>query len=1287
MFERTNLGGVRGGTLGFLLAASALGAGLAPPTSAEAASFAFSRNNAASSDANGTSLGVQLTGVSAGDLIAVYVKYEGAATTVTIGDGVDLFTADPVVNASNADLHGQFFYALVSKASGTVTCTATWAASKPYRKIFVYEYSHSGTVAVFDVSNRATATSGTLNSGAVTTTGADEVVFGSYGEYSGNNTSNEQIAGVAADQVRRQAFAAVWSKTFTSPVTGAATATGNSSTWISNLIAFKSTGPADTVHPTIDITAPTPGSTLAGTVAVTANASDNVAVAGVQFKLDGANLGAEDTSAPYSVNWDTTTATNAAHNLTAVARDSSNNTTTATGVPVTVFNTAPFNFVLSNGGNKSVARSASVTNTITATLSAGATAPVAFTASGLPSGASATFSPTSCSLPCSTTMTVTTGAATPLATSTLTVTGTAGTLTRTTTFALTVVSGQDATPPTVSVSAPANGALLAGTTTVSAAASDNVGVAGVQFLLDGANLGAEDTTSPYSVSWNTTTATGGPHVLSARARDAAGNNTFSANVSVNVDNQAPTGSIVIDGGATATNSTAATLTLSASDTQNAVTQMRFSNTGSSFSTAEAFAVTKAWTLATGAGTKTVYVQFKDAAGNWSVSFMGTIVLDTTAPTISGVSSSNITNNSANINWTTSEGATSQVEYGLTTSYGTLTAVNATLVTAHTLPLSGLAPSTSYKYRVRSKDAAGNETVGSNNSFTTLAGADTVPPVLSNGGPTGTKLFGTTQATLTVITNESATCRFEVTPGVAYASMANVFATTGGTTHSSPISGLLNGFSYRYYLRCADAFGNANGSDYLVSFSVAGSVTIGITPSTSVLFVGGRQTFACSVGAVDNSCAWSLQEGDAGGSLSPSGAAAVVYTAPGQTGTYHVIATSNADSTRSAVATITVADGSTGAAPMPLISRFPEVHAFASNDPTGTLGDFGANRARDDVYYGWGSYWRDINLGYPAWVAYDLSGVPVEQRAQVLVAWYNDGTYGYGGVVGRVDGTYNEPGAYVIEGNRATGSSTGAPSSGWTTLVSVPGNTVHSRSHLLDLTGYNWIRFYTSAGNPSNQTQNTDVEIKLEVFDAHQGNTDSWAFLGDSITAGAMTHNKSTTPNFAQAINAVVPGNFPMDENAGNGFDGALQGMTRLNVLLANSQARYIAIAYGMNDAGSAMATDYSFYNAYKAMVDVVLAAGRIPVIPTISWTALQPWQDNVGDPVTGSPLTLNRQLAKLKDDYRAQGKVIIDGPDLWTFFKNNPTLITSGNFHPTDAGYVEFQTQWALAAIANVYQK
>src|SRR5205807_8921718 len=105
------------------------------------------------------------------------------------------------------------------------------------------------------------------------------------------------------------------------------------------------------------------------------------------------------------------------------------------------------------------------------------------------------------------------------------------------------VAPADTTPPTVSMTAPAAGATVAGTVTVSASATDNVGVVGVQFKLDGANLGAEVTVAPYSVSWNTTTATAGAHTLTAVARDAAGNATTSPAVSVTNDTTPPTVSL------------------------------------------------------------------------------------------------------------------------------------------------------------------------------------------------------------------------------------------------------------------------------------------------------------------------------------------------------------------------------------------------------------------------------------------------------------------------------------------------------------------------------------------------------------------------------------------------------------------------------------------------------------------------------------------------------------------------------------------------------------------------
>jgi PKD repeat protein/glucose/arabinose dehydrogenase len=99
--------------------------------------------------------------------------------------------------------------------------------------------------------------------------------------------------------------------------------------------------PVDNTPPTVAVTAPAGGSTVGGTVNVTANASDNVGVSGVRFRVDGENLGGEDTAAPYSVPWDTATAANGSHQLTAVARDAAGNTQTSSTVTVTVQNGTP----------------------------------------------------------------------------------------------------------------------------------------------------------------------------------------------------------------------------------------------------------------------------------------------------------------------------------------------------------------------------------------------------------------------------------------------------------------------------------------------------------------------------------------------------------------------------------------------------------------------------------------------------------------------------------------------------------------------------------------------------------------------------------------------------------------------------------------------------------------------------------------------------------------------------------------------------------------------------------
>jgi hypothetical protein len=96
-------------------------------------------------------------------------------------------------------------------------------------------------------------------------------------------------------------------------------------------------------------------------------------------------------------------------------------------------------------------------------------------------------------------------------------------------------SGGDTTPPTVSITAPAAGATVSGTVSVAVSASDNVGVARVDVLVDGTVAGS-DTTAPFAVAVDTTRLASGSHALTARAFDAAGNAATSVAVTVAVAN-------------------------------------------------------------------------------------------------------------------------------------------------------------------------------------------------------------------------------------------------------------------------------------------------------------------------------------------------------------------------------------------------------------------------------------------------------------------------------------------------------------------------------------------------------------------------------------------------------------------------------------------------------------------------------------------------------------------------------------------------------------------------------
>ena len=108
---------------------------------------------------------------------------------------------------------------------------------------------------------------------------------------------------------------------------------------------------------------------------------------------------------------------------------------------------------------------------------------------------------------------------------------------------MTFATAPSNTPPTISITAPAANATISGTVTVTAAATSSVGIASVQFRVDGTNTGSAITAAPYSYSLNTTTLSNGSHVLTAVATDTSGNSATSASVPVTVNNASSAPSI------------------------------------------------------------------------------------------------------------------------------------------------------------------------------------------------------------------------------------------------------------------------------------------------------------------------------------------------------------------------------------------------------------------------------------------------------------------------------------------------------------------------------------------------------------------------------------------------------------------------------------------------------------------------------------------------------------------------------------------------------------------------
>ncbi|MBX4191715.1 MAG: hypothetical protein KW804_02875, partial [Candidatus Doudnabacteria bacterium] len=214
-----------------------------------AGSWTFVNDGTNGNSASGASLTASVTGVHAGDLVVVAVKWEATDTTITVcDDGVTcaaghVFTETSAGHAADGNGgFGSIFYLLSSTSSGNVTYTVTWSAARTFRDVGVMVYTPPAAASLDGTPAKNNGSSAAFASGSITTTGTTGLAFGYFGDV-GQTLTSPQINGSAADRSKTFGLtpnSLLWSKAYAAGFTGQATGTVTpSGLWFGGVIAFK----------------------------------------------------------------------------------------------------------------------------------------------------------------------------------------------------------------------------------------------------------------------------------------------------------------------------------------------------------------------------------------------------------------------------------------------------------------------------------------------------------------------------------------------------------------------------------------------------------------------------------------------------------------------------------------------------------------------------------------------------------------------------------------------------------------------------------------------------------------------------------------------------------------------------------------------------------------------------------------------------------------------------------------------------------------------------------------
>ena len=336
---------------------------------------------------------------------------------------------------------------------------------------------------------------------------------------------------------------------------------------------------------------------------------------------------------------------------------------------------------------------------------------------------------------------------------------------------------------------------------------------------------------------------------------------------------------------------------------------------------------------------------------------------------------------------------------------------------------------------------------------------------------------------------------------------------------------------------------------------------------------------------------------------------------------------------------------------PVISR--NVPAYAGTNPAT------ASAGNDDYYY---SFWN--GAAPDDYLAYDLSGVPEKDRQVIDAVWYNTSSYD---TIGIYSNRNMEPSDYTIEVNAAPGGT--YPENGWEVVETVTENTLSSRQHIVSFAGYNWIRLHITGVDGK---ESGTCMVNFDIHNVSDGISDSWLFLGDSITAGGMNNCYGT--GFAIYLNQLDSRYFPVQENGGIGGITSTDGRNNIDRWLKTFPGKYVSIAYGTNDAWGNQSGAQKYYENTVYMVQAVLNAGKVPVLPKIPYAKEAGVQD------------YEQEYNAMIDKIYAEYPQVIQGPDFYSIIQEHLEYLSSDGVHPCSEGYEEMRRIWAETMYERVYQ-